>query len=138
MKDEDIGKLLRDLPRHKASAGFTHRLMERLPNERASAHQWWRPAMAMATAVVVVLAASTAWDHWQKAREQAEAARRVEALRTEYESLERELEELRSLAAESQPVLNLGGTGEVDFVMDLRALSQEAASSQARPVNYRK
>ena len=138
MKDEDIGSLLRKLPKEKASSDFTKHLMEKLPENASSAPRWRRPALAIAATAVFILAASSAWNYWQGASERAEAAQRVETLRNEYESLQRELEELRALAAESQPVLNLSGTEGVDFLMDLRALSQEAEESRARPVNYRK
>ena len=142
MKDEDIGNLLRKLPKQKASSGFTSRLMEKLPGKLPEksppVHDWRRPAFAVAAAAVLILAASSAWNYWREAQERADAAQRVEALRNEYDSLHKELEELRALAAESQPVLSLGGTQEVDFLMDLRALSREAEESRARPVNYRR
>ncbi len=138
MKDEDIGNLLRKLPKQKASSGFTSRLMEKLPGKPAFVHHWRRPAFAVAAAAVLILAASLAWDYWREAQGRAEAAQRVETLRNEYESLQKELEELKALAAESQPVLRLGGTQQVDFLMDLRALSREAEEFRARPVNYRR
>ncbi|MEE9179417.1 MAG: hypothetical protein V3U22_00870 [Vicinamibacteria bacterium] len=142
MKDEDIGNLLRKVPKQKASSSFTSRLMEKLPEKLPekppSVPYWRRPAFAAAAAAVLIVAASSAWDYWREAQERAEAAQRVEALRNEYESLQKELEELKVLAAESQPVLSLGGTQEVDFLMDLRALSREAEESRARPVNYRR
>jgi hypothetical protein len=95
----------------------------------------------LAAAVVLVVALSSGLAHWREAqqeRQRAEAARRVEALRNEYEALQRELAELRALAAESQPVVGLGGTEDLDFVMDLRALAREAQQSEARPVDYRR
>ncbi len=141
MKDEDIGNLLRKLPRQQASTGFTDRLMKRMPTAPPTAHprtRLTRSGLAVAAAVVLTLAASSARNYWQGARERAEAAQRVEALRSEYESLHKELEELKALAAESQPILTLGGTGEMDFLMDLRALSREAEGARAHPVNYRR
>ncbi len=142
MKDEDIGTLLRKLPQQKASSSFTSRLMEKLPGKlpekSPSVHDWRRPVFAVAAAAVLILASSSAWNYWREAQERAEATQRVEALRNEYESLHKELEELRALAAESQPVLSLGGTEGMDFLMDLRALSREAEESRARPVNYRR
>lgn len=138
MKDEDVGNLLRKLPKQKASSGFTSRLMEKLPGKPPSVHHWMRPAFAVAAAAVLILVASSAWDYWREAQGRAEAVQRVETLRNEYESLQKELEELKALAAESQPVLSLGGTQQVDFLMDLRALSREAEESRARPVNYRR
>ena len=138
MKDEDIGNLLRKLPKQKASSRFTERVMESLPETPPSVPGWRRPAFAIAAAAVLTIAVSSAWDHWRERQERVEAAQRVEALRAEYESVQRELEELKFLAAESQPLLRLGGSGRVDFLMDLRALSREAEPSRARPVNYRR
>ncbi len=138
MKDEDIGNLLRKLPKHKASPKFRERVMEELPEKPAPVPHWRRPVIAVAAAAMLILVASSAWDYWREAQERAEAAQRVEALRNEYESLQRELGALRAIATESQPVLSLGGSGEVDFLMDLRALSREAEESRARPVNYRR
>ena len=136
MKDEDIGNLLRKLPRHKASDGFTGRLLESLPERPPSAPAWRRPALALAAVVVLMVAVSSAWNYRERAKERAEAAERVEALRTEYESLQRELSELRAIAAESQPVLRLEGGGDVDFLMDLRSLPREAEDARVRPANY--
>ncbi len=90
MKDEDIGNLLRKLPRQQASTGFTDRLMKRLPTGLPTAHPWRRSGLAVAAVVVFTLAASSAWDYWREAQERAEAAQRVEALRSEYESLHEE------------------------------------------------
>ena len=137
MKDEDIGVLLRKLPKQKASSGFTSRVVDQLPEKPPSAYNWKRPVFALAAAVII-LAGSSAWEYWREAQQRAEAARRVEALRNEYESLHEELGALRAIAAESQPVLSLSSADQVDFLMDLRALSRDAESSRARPANYRR
>ncbi len=57
-------------------------------------------------------------------------------MRDEYRALEVELEELRSLAFEAQPVLELGGTERVDFVFDLRRLAQEHGKARAQPTSH--
>lgn len=137
MRDEDIGKLLRSLPRQQASTGFTEKLMEKLPGRPAPPAIWSRPAFAMAALAGLLVAISFGLGYWREMQERAESARRIEALRNEYRAVEKELEELRALAVESQPVLHLSGNDELDFVMDLRELAREAEQSEARPVNYR-
>jgi hypothetical protein len=74
-------------------------------------------------------------------RERSEAAQRVETLRDEYNALERELEDLRSLAAASQPVVDIGGTDDVDILLDLRAIRAGTEQDQQvshQPVEYRR
>jgi hypothetical protein len=134
MRDEDIGKLLRSLPRQQTSTGFTEKLMEKLPDRPSPPAIWRRPAFAMAGLLVAI---SFGLGYWREMQERAESAKRIEALRNEYRAVEKELEELRAMAAESQPVLHLSGNDELDFVVDLRELAREAEQSEARPVNYR-
>ncbi|HEY7818006.1 MAG TPA: hypothetical protein VIG29_07305, partial [Vicinamibacteria bacterium] len=52
------------------------------------------------------------------------AAARVRELRDEYRELQRELQKLRVLSRELEPVLDLGGTEDVGFVFDLRELAR--------------
>ena len=144
MKDEDIEKLLRALPRQKASAEFTPRLLKRLDQPSSEPTVAWlraRPLLAGATALLLLGALTTGMRHWYELRERAEAARRIETLRSEYEALQRELDELRSLAAASQPVVELGGTESVDILLDLRTLTARAGGDQQarpQPVDYRR
>ena len=144
MKDEDIEKLLRALPRQKTSAGFTPRLLRRLDKPSSEPTIAWlraRPLLAGAAALLLLGSLTTGMWHWYELRERAEAAQRIETLRSEYEALERELDELRSLAAASQPVVELGGTESVDILLDLRTLTAGAGQDQqARPqrVDYRR
>ena len=147
MKDEDIERLLRAWPRQKASPDFTARLLEKLdqpPTKSASAlsvRGWKQPLLAGAAALALLGALASGLRHWNEARERAEAVRRIEALRSQYEVLEQELAELRSLAAASQPVLELGGTEDLDILVDLRDWAPEArqvrTTGRAEPVDYR-
>ncbi len=144
MKDEDIEKLLRSLPRQRASAEFTPRLLKRLATPSSQSTTAWlraRPLLAGAAALLLLGTLTAGMRHWYELRERAEAAQRIETLRSEYEALERELDELRSLAAASQPVVELGGTESVDILLDLRTLNAGAGQDQqARPqrVDYRR
>ena len=70
-----------------------------------------------------------------KLRERAvrrENAQRLEMMRNEYRALRFELDELRALTFEGEPVLELGGTEQLDFVIDLRRLG-EAQGARTRP-----
>lgn len=134
MNDDDLGRLLKKLPRHEASPEFTERLLERLdePAPRIVPPRWWlAPALG-----VVVLGSWLAWTVVYERHERRESAARVEALRTEYQELERELEALRDLATDAEPVLELGGTEEVEFVLDLRRLAREREQMRATPTSH--
>ncbi len=144
MKDEDIEKLLRALPRQKASAEFTPRLLERLDKPSAESTTAWlraRPLLAGVAVLLLLGALTTGMWHWYELREREEAAQRIETLRNEYEALERELAEIHSLAAASQPVVELGSTESLDILLDLRTLAAGAGQDQqARPqrIDYRR
>ncbi|MFQ5789496.1 MAG: hypothetical protein ACE5JI_03380 [Acidobacteriota bacterium] len=140
MKDEHIGKLLRKLPRQKASPGFTENLMRRLPDLPPPTPLGRRPALVAVGTVVLIVSlwgVSTSVQHRRELRERLQTAERLEQLRMEYRALEKELEDVRALAAASRPILELGGTEDLDFVLDLRELARQAEKSGARPVAYR-
>lgn len=144
MKDKDIERLLRSLPRQKASPEFTTRLLRKVSERREAPFRetrWLapRPLLAGVAALLLLGATTTGLQRWYELRERSQAARRVEALRSEYEALEKELEELRSLAATSQPVVELGSTENMDILLDLRTLTPGTGrDSQAQPVEYRR
>jgi hypothetical protein len=143
MKDEDIEKLLRELRRQKASPDFTPRLLGKLERPPTLTKTWLgeRSLVAVAASLMLLVALTSGLRYWSELRERSEAAQRIEALRNEYESLERELEELRLLAAASQPVVDLGGTEDVDILLDLRAIAAGSGSdgeAQHQPVEYRR
>ena len=138
MNDDDVGTLLKKLPRHEASPEFTERVMERLdePAPRAThAPRPWVLAGACGVLIGIWLGAVVIQER-NESHGRRETAERLEAMRDEYRSLEVELEELRSLASEAQPVLELGGTEQVDFIFDLRRLAQERGKARAQPTSY--
>lgn len=147
MNEDQITKALRDLPRTRASDAFRPRLMERL--EQVSRRPWladWR--LAAATAAVIVLALLLLARTLERrvvrpAGQQTEIARqeRLDALRSEYRTLERDLIELRSLAAAARPLVGVEGDGDQDFLIDLRNLYLRPDSGVirgqfARPVSF--
>ena len=131
MNDDDVGNLLKKLPRHEVSPEFTERVMERL-DEPALVRRGWVFAGACALLIGVWLGAVVL----EERNERRETAERLEMMRDEYRALEVELKELRSLASEAQPVLDLGGTERVDFVFDLRGLAQERGKARAQPTSH--
>jgi len=138
MNDDDLGKLLKKLPRREASTEFTDRLMERLdetlprPYRPTHAPRAW----VFAGACVVLLGAWLGRVAFEERHERRKTAERIEIMRDEYRALEVELEELRSLASEARPVLDLGGTEQVDFVFDLRRLAEERGLARAQPTSH--
>ena len=131
MNDGDVGNLLKKLPRHEVSPEFTERVMERL-DEPALVRRGRVFAGACALLLAVWLGAVVL----EERNERRETAERLEMMRDEYRALEVALEELRSLASEAQPVLDLGGTEQVDFVFDLRRLAEERGKARAQPTSH--
>jgi len=137
MNDDDLGSLLKKLPRHQASPGFTDSVVARLEEPAATTGPMavMRPGWALVGAAVVVVGlwlGATAWRDHTERRE----LERLRMMRDEYQALELELEELRSLASEAQPVLDLGGTERVDFVFDLRRHAEERDKARAQRTSH--
>lgn len=129
LTDDDVAGLIKDLPRTEASHDFTSRVLEKLDRARR------RRSRRRAVVTVSLLLALAGLGSWAADRyEESRAAARLSALRAEYRELESELRKLRTLAAEIEPVLELGGTDEVDFVFDLRDV--EAQPPEAQPVSH--
>jgi hypothetical protein len=120
MSDDRLRDALRGLPAPGPGPAFTARVMARLAAAPARAPRRV-PAWA-AAAAAVVLAAGLLLGGRAVVREQRNAA-----LRSETEELARELEALRQAAERPAPVLYLGGTEEVDLVLDLSTLPLAAA-----------
>jgi len=129
MTDEELRDALRSLPRHRASEGFTDRVLDHLGRTHRGtegaglwrrlqatvgsagrAGRWAAVAAAVALAAVVPMAVR----HDQPPPD-SESRQAVRELRSE-------LEELKRLAADTQaedPVLYLGGDDRVELVVDL-------------------
>lgn len=138
MKEDQITEALRGLPRTRASDVFDRRLMDRIGQEsRRPRLPEWRLAAA-AAAVIVLLLLVFARRQERRAASLAEMQAeitdqvRVDALREEYRSLERELIELRTLAGQVRPLVGVEGDGEQDFLIDLRNLYAGPASEAMR------
>lgn len=135
MTDEDIGYLLREAPLRDGeapSSDLTRRVLERL--DRRLEDRRRRPARLRAVgfgfALALLGAALVTGNYIRERMERSKTEDRVRELRTEYRDLQREFDKLRALTREIQPVLDLGGTEQVDFVLDLRELARERGSGE--------
>jgi len=127
MEDHRIGDLLRELPRERARAGFTPRVLERLDSRGTGRPALsWRPAAVLA-AMALAVAIPIGIRYEQHERSEREAERILHELRAEHGRLEQELQEI------SEPVLYLGGDEDVDLVLDL---SRVPEAGQAAPAAY--
>ncbi|MGB6363659.1 MAG: hypothetical protein WBG64_13400, partial [Thermoanaerobaculia bacterium] len=58
-------------------------------------------------------------------------------LRSEHESLQQDLARLRSLAEEERPVMYLGGTDQIDLVLDLASVERPVPLAPALALDAR-
>lgn len=130
MKDEDVSRLLRELPREEPSFDFTVRVLKALDSHpRGRRHP---RAYFIAWVGAALLGVFLSQGYFRERYQRSKAAARVRELRDEYRELQTELQKLRSLTRELEPVLDLGGTDDVEFVFDLRELARrEAAQSES-------
>jgi hypothetical protein len=139
MEDQNLGRLLRELPREKARPGFTTRVLARLDavserRERRGLPRAWRPRLAAAFTVLVVASGAAGLVRYeqreaQRAARVARARQLLRELRAEHGQIKRELESLPA-----PPVVYLGGNEDMDLVVDLRQVREE---SGVRPATYR-
>lgn len=102
MNDEEIGNILRKLPRVGTSEGFTRSVMARVEGSRRRAPRVWMVA-ALIAAVLGVGGMTV-----DSLLDREEPADTREELLAEAEQLERELAELRRLTEQLSPEVELG------------------------------
>jgi hypothetical protein len=117
MTDDPLRDALRALPAPPPRPGFTARVLARLDAASAARRQA-RVARWSAAAAAALLAAGLG--AWTVEREQAARRAELAALQRDAARLEAELEALEAASREEAPMLYLGGTEEVDLVLDLR------------------
>jgi hypothetical protein len=117
MEDQDVGRLLRELPRERAREGFTARVLASLDTP-VTRRTWWQPRLVLAAAALAAVLASAGVLQVRSERQEemrkAEARRILQELRSEHESLKQELQSLSE-----PPVVYVGGNEDVDLVVDL-------------------
>ncbi len=116
-----LEKAMRNLSSERASEDFTGRVLEELARREPSRLRGISPRWAVALATLA--AGCMALGIWLRSYPTTESKPSETnthlLLRQEYESLQSEVDELRSLAAQPPPVLYLGGDSRVDLVLDL-------------------
>lgn len=129
MEDQQLGRLLRDLPEETARPGFTARVLAGLdepePRRRRRTAAWWpRMAVAGIPAALLVAAVSTGLLAGRpeplSPPRAAEARQLLEELRAEQQRLERDFETLRDM--DPGAVIYLGGNEEIDLVVNTTKL----------------
>lgn len=125
MRDQALEELLRSLPRGETGPEFFPEVKRRIENRRQRRR---RHRLLGSIAALLLLGATVVGVREQ--RERSATTRRIEEIRAERARIEAELQDLRSTVDRAPGILYLGGTEEVDVVLDLRRL--DAAS--ARPV----
>ena len=127
MNDQRLRSALRELPAAAPRPGFTTRVLARL--ERPPRRRQGRPLPAWVTAAAAVtLLAGGLWGA-AAGRQAVQQQRRRAALQQESAALAHELAALRAEAAKPEPMLYLGGTEQVDVVLDLSSLPVAATMS---------
>lgn len=129
MNDEPVRKLLQDLPREKASKGFTEQVMSRLDERKPPL--WGVPRLAIVGGLVMVFAVWFGVSQWQS-QQDAQVDARIQTLRSEIQQAQKDIMLLKEIA----PILYLGGDKEVDFVLDLRHLVQDEGNGNIQPASY--
>lgn len=128
MQDQELRELLDDLPRARASADFTGRTIKRLRAEKRRPRTWRKPILVVAGCTLLFACAVPIWMHVSELNRRAQASSELAALRSEHAQLAAEINTLRQPANRPLPVLYLGSTDSVDYVLDLRQLAQRRAS----------
>ena len=134
LRDEELCRLLKNMSRQDASADFTDKVLSRLATEPPRTAWGARTTWAVAAAIAVGI--------WvgqmvrSERRGQVRAAENLEQMQNEYRELRSELDRLRRLTSDVEPVLELGGTERMDFIFDLRVLADERSERRAKPVSH--
>jgi hypothetical protein len=128
MRDEDLGRLLRELPRETAREGFTERVISRGSGEggRTARVHPWRYAAAAVLALLMLSAAGL-----RLGIERRSETARTESLRAQHQELKLELGLLRASAG-FDPVIDLGRNDGVHYILDLR----DAGAGPARSASH--
>lgn len=133
-EDLALRQALGRLPAEQASEHFTQRVLDGLEHRQAT-----KVGMSSTRVVGVVVALATVglalglWIRAQSPTDPPAQQKSTQQLRLEYESLQEEVESLRSLAAQPPPVLYLGGDSRIDLVLDLGQVDPRATQPDIRP-----
>lgn len=122
--DDKLSRALRSLPRERARPGFTDRVLRRLeePAKRPRLFPavFRRPLLAAAVLLVFAVGGRGWWLHFQQQQHLA----RLASIESERRALLSELESIQRQVAEARPLVYLGGSNDIDVVVDLEHLRQ--------------
>lgn len=120
MNETRAGESLRELPRVSASPAFTREVMRRVRADEREQPLFWRiaAAFAMAACLIAVL---------QLAIIQQRQQARTTALRAEQQQLEADLEAVKKIARDAEPVVVLENDQGTRVIMDIDSAIQPAS-----------
>ena len=124
--EDKLSRALRSLPRQQARPGFSDRVLRRIddldtrPEQASRARRWRWPAMVAAAACLLVFTTS-ARDWWEQ-HQQRQGLARLASIESERQALLIELESLQRQMARARPQIYVGGTNDIDFVLDVGRL----------------
>jgi hypothetical protein len=112
-----------------ASEEFTARVLAKLSARRETRKRLRRRSVTAAAWALVVAALTLPLMFGSARSSESEIADEAALLKREHARLESDLEDLRTSARESAPVLYLGGNDDVDLVLDLGPIIMQSAPS---------
>ena len=121
---------MRVLPQTKASPAFTSDVMRRIRQERCARRGWqtvtWRAsaALAMAACLAIIVHGALTVHNTQR--------QRADALRAEHQQLEAELEQVKKIAGEAEPVVVLEDDHGTRVIIELG----DTRDSAIQPASY--
>ena len=136
MRDDPIGNALRSTT-EQASPYFNQKVLSRLESDRRHRTGALRPALAAAALAVLVLVAVGGLKTLNSRAPTVDKEAHRQLLLDEYQALQLELEELRSMASDAGPSLYLGGDEAFDVMYDLSAYAADAAHDNVQPASLR-
>jgi hypothetical protein len=136
-EDLRLNELLRALPRERADIEFKARVLARLAQDattlkpRASFWQslWERPGL-VALAACALLALAFGWREIRLHEERRETLEQIATLRIEYDNLAQRLEAVKREKARIEPVIHLGGSEELELVLDLGSVQEQPMAQE--------
>ena len=134
---DPLDELLQGLPRVQASDGFTGRVLAGLERRPRRATRSGMVGWAAAAALLLVALIVGGLLRIEQQQTAGERANRAAVLRSEHQSLQQDLARLKSQAEQERPVVYLGGTDQIDLVLDLTAVERPVPLAPILPMDPR-
>ncbi len=122
--NDHLSRALRSLPRVRSRPGFTDRVLRRLDEaeRRTTSIRAWRRTAAAAVGAACLLALAAGARQWWFHQQQQLGFARLATMESERQALLVELESLQHQMADARPFVYLGGSNDIDLVLDLDRL----------------